>query len=745
METGAAELKTPQAARVAAFRPSAVESVRTGIRWGARMAGPSGWRPEGRPPNTRPQLRGSRAALGVPLLGLRLPVGPELSARLWARTGACLEGWASCGASPTVLAWLRDGYRLPWRAAPPPPFDLGVSCDALDAQARAWLLTELQRGLLTGAHEPATTCADYITRMFIIPKAGVPGKWRMIIDLRHVNSFLLELVCKYETLASVRGMFARDDYCISLDLQDGYMAVPVHPAHRKYLTFDVAGVGLFQCASLPLGLSASPFVFVKTMRPFVAAMRSPMEVLRRAEAARGSGYVPPARRLPGQSLRSLVVNHSEVMALGMAVLPYMDDFAAALRTYRLAVLATAYIDDLLVLLGLQRAMHKGCWVPTQRLEHLGLGVDTRLMVFFVPEKRRLKLAAAAGAMLALANANRNLVPRRRLAGTAGLVASTWLALPLARFHLRALFDVMGTEERWDAKVRLTDEARRSLAWLCRIPEKHLSRPIEVIAATAEVWTDASLYGWGGAADVNDHHLTAQGVWSQAEALLHINVLEMRAKTRVTEALAEALANRHVHFLGDNTVVTFSTTSGTSRSPELMRELRVHFACLDMLNISATQEWLSSAANWEADALSRPEGGPQAICLRYPVVRTLLLRFGPHSVDRFASSDNAVLSLFNTERAEPRSAGVDAFAQTDWLSGRSWCHPPVGLLSRLVDHLRQTGAEATVVAPDWPAQQWHQQLRALASSWEALPARRRPYASPAAELWGCVIFRVPRRL
>lgn len=674
---------------------------------------------------------------------MRLPVGEELGKRMWARTGACLEGWASCGAPASTLSWLRDGYQLQWREATPPPFDQGVSCVGLDAEARAWLLTELQRGLLTGAHEPAT-CASYVTKMFIIPKVGCPGKYRMIIDLRYVNSFLLDLVCKYETLASVRGMFARGDYMFSLDLSDGYMAVPIHPEHRKYLTFEVEGVGLFQCASLPLGLSSSPYVFVKTMRTFVAALRSPMEALRRAEAARGSGYVPPARRLPGRSLRSLLDEHGEVMNRGMAVLPFMDDFAAALPSFRLAMCGREYTGALLKLLGLQRAEHKGTWEPTQHLEHLGLGVDTREMIFFVPAKRRLKIVAAAAAMLAVANANRNLVPRRRLAGVAGLVASTWLALPLARFHLRALFDVMATEERWDAKVRLSDDARRSLEWLLHIPERHLSRPIELIAATAEVWTDASLYGWGGAADVGDQHLTAKGVWSQEEARLHINILEMRAKTRVTEALGVALANRHVHFLGDNTVVTYSTTSGTTRSPELMRELRIHFACLDERNIRASQSWLSSGENWEADALSRPEGGAEAIRLRFPVSRTLLLRFGPHSVDRFASSDNALLPVFNSERAEPRSAGVDAFAQRDWRTGRSWCHPPVALLPRLIDHLRQTGAEATVVAPDWPAQQWFQQLRALASTWEVIPARQRPYASPAAELWGCVVFRVPPR-
>ena len=57
----------------------------------------------------------------------------------------------------------------------------------------------------------------------------------------------------------------------------------------------------------------------------------------------------------------------------------MDDFLFIARSRRLALRGRPYVEELLLLLGLSRSPTKGVWEPTQRLKHLGLGVDTRLM------------------------------------------------------------------------------------------------------------------------------------------------------------------------------------------------------------------------------------------------------------------------------------------------------------------------------------------------------------------------------
>ena len=90
------------------------------------------------------------------------------------------------------------------------------------------------------------------------------------------------------------------------------------------------------------------------------------------------------------------------------------------------------------------------------------------------------------------------------------------------------------------------------------------------------------------------------MWSAQEGALHINLLEMRAKALITRAFSTHLCNRHVSFRGDNTTVTYAATSGTSRSPHLMAELRLLYDVLSEFNIQASESWLSTKANWEAD-------------------------------------------------------------------------------------------------------------------------------------------------
>lgn len=663
-----------------------------------------------------------------------------------ARVRARLPAWESCGAPPQHLSWLRDGYRLPFGpGGPPEPFHLGCSlASSLSASGaeRDFLRSELQRLLSRGAIEPGQS-GRFVSRAFLIPKPGQPGKWRLVFDLRHLNSFLVESPCRYETLKTARGMFEEGDWMFSLDLEDGYYAVPIAEEHRHFLTFEVAGLGLFQFAALPMGLAPSALVFTKVMSTFVRALRSPMEALSDFEARSppAGRYVPPARRSP--TLRSLVPRFASTMRAGLRCLPYVDDFLILARSFEDALAARDYVDALLELLGLRRNPRKGVWEPTQHLQHLGLGVDTLAMTFFVPLPRREKLAAAAAGLLATANSSSGLVGKRRLAGTAGLLASCTLAMPLARHYLRALYDALSTEPRWDARVRLSGEARRSLEWLLRLPDRHACRPITPLAASAEVWTDASLSGWGAVCLVGGRLTEAHGQWAPRERLLHINLLEMRAKRLALLSFAPLLQRRHVHFRGDNLVVTHVAASGTSRSPELMSETRLLFADLDSLHVTTTESWLSSTDNARADQLSRlRDEGP---LLRASVADSLLARFGPHTVDRFASSDNALLPRFNSARPTPLGSGVDAFAQVDWGVGRSWCHPPWHLLPRLALFLRQTGAAATVVAPDWPGRAWYQSLRELASTQLRLPPRRAPYApGQGASQFGCVIFQVPAR-
>jgi hypothetical protein len=212
-------------------------------------------------------------------------------------------------------------------------------------------------------------------------------------------------------------------------------------------------------------------------------------------------------------------------------------------------------------------------------------------------------------------------------------------------------------------------------------------------------------------------------------------------------------SRHVHFMGDNqTVVAVSKSwASRARSPALMAETRSLFEILDSLDATATDEWLSTHLNVDADRLSREEDSGD---WRLDPAEFLSLNcdWGPHTVDRFATENNAQLERFNSAWAQPSSEGVDAFAQPGWDAELNWCNPPWALLPRLVRMLQSMGAAATVLAPDWPAQAWYQQLTEMSDAKRVLPpradlfrpGRRGSEQAVGAARWAMVAFRVPAR-
>jgi len=608
-----------------------------------------------------------------------------------------------------------------------------------------------------------------VTRAFLVPKPGRKDAWRLVVDLRWVNSHLRKLTCRFETLKRLSRMAQKGDWMVSFDLQDGYYAVAIHPEDRQYLTIQVDGFPPMQFAALPMGLSASPYVFCKLMRTFVRALRSPLAPHRVAAPMRmhtctgrtprpararrrprdgGSHSGPPLPRNRPRVLQDLRAGHAETMTSGLRVLPYMDDFLLLCRSLEEALRARSYADALMGLLGLARNPNKGVWDPAQVVQHLGLGVDAKRGLFFVTEERLLKLRTSARHLLCAAAARQGCVQRRSLAAFTGLAQSLYLALPAARLMLRSLHDAVASGGRhWNRPVRLTSAARTDLQWFADLAARYNGRPIWRSPQTALLHCDASPLAWGG---VLNMRLPARGFWRAHQRREHITLLELRAVHYSVEAFLSSLRGRHVLLREDNQAVCALLRSWSSRAPRLQERLRLLWELLDTNDITLVPRYIRSGDNWWADGLSRSEDrGDYRL---HPRVFARLQRlWGPCTVDRFATANNAQLPRFNSAWACPGSAGVDAFAQPDWAEEVNYCNPPWELLDRLAQHLRETGAPAVVVAPHWPAQAWYQALRSLSSELLLLPAAPDLFCpgvlgsfqpiGPAR--WPVACFRIPR--
>jgi hypothetical protein len=157
---------------------------------------------------------------------------------------------------------------------------------------------------------------------------------------------------------------------------------------------------------------------------------------------------------------------------------------------------------------------------------------------------------------------------------------------------------------------------------------------------------------------------------------------------------------------------------------MMEELRRLWYLLDTNDIHIRPRYIRSAANVWADKLSR-ELDTEDWQLNPQIFEHLQHRWGPHTVERFASMLNAQLPRFNARRKDPKCEDVDCLHLPDasWQRENNYCNPPWSALPALTAKLSQSQAVATVIDPDWPNKTWYHALARLAHTTLHFPVAR----------------------
>ena len=178
-----------------------------------------------------------------PLLVRTSDQSPEkIAGRLSKFSGA----WSEIGADPWVMRIVQLGYKIPFVTLPP---------------------QSVQELWNKGAIEPAPLSPGFYSRLFLVRKAT--GEWRPIIDLSSLNVFVHCPSFNMETPRSILRALQQGQWLTSLDLKDAYFHIGIHPADRRYLRFCHNGTS-WQFTVLPFGLSTSPRVFTKILKPVLA-------------------------------------------------------------------------------------------------------------------------------------------------------------------------------------------------------------------------------------------------------------------------------------------------------------------------------------------------------------------------------------------------------------------------------------------------------------------------------------------
>ena len=105
---------------------------------------------------------------------------------------------------------------------------------------------------------------DIVSPIFVTPKKD--GSHRGIFNLKKLNDSVAYHHFKLDTLKTALQLVKPFCYMTSIDLKDAYYSLPIAIEHQKYLKFFWKDV-LYTFTCLPTGLSSSPRIFTKVMKP----------------------------------------------------------------------------------------------------------------------------------------------------------------------------------------------------------------------------------------------------------------------------------------------------------------------------------------------------------------------------------------------------------------------------------------------------------------------------------------------
>ena len=350
---------------------------------------------------------------------------------------------------------------------------------------------------------------------------------------------------------------------------------------------------------------------------------------------------------------------------------------------------------------------KSTVVPTQKMIHLGFGIDSRDSSFFLTDKYRRKFQAFRSALLDKESAS--LKDIQKWVGQCNHhPCLLFPANSLFTYQCRQLMSTLGV-----ASEPLPPLALEEIRFWTFVDT--FTEPVPFFRqqhASFSLSTDASGYAWGASVTLPSGPLELRDYWSSDLFRHDICTKEALAVLFALRSLEERLYCRRVDVYVDNMGLVHAWSGLKTKSSKLLSVLPELFLfCVDN-RISLKMIWVSTKEN-PADAPSRAldrRDSRLSSTLRLRLWR----RFGPFSFDLMATPSNVLLTPsgeplpFFSQDPLPSSAGTNVFAQRP-PSGCCYVFPPFSLAVPLIKLFVKWGSlDVVLVLPVFAGTvaKWH---------------------------------------
>ncbi|XP_071998846.1 uncharacterized protein [Engystomops pustulosus] len=311
-----------------------------------------------------------------------------------------------------------------------------------------------------------------------------------------------------ESVRTATQLIHVDSHMCTLDLQDAYYHVPIHPASQKFLRFSVlspeGSVLHFQFCALPFGISSAPRVFTKIMVEVVAFLR----------------------------------------LQNISIIPYLDDFLIIGKDRQSLLTARESSLKILSELGWLINLKKSSLTPSTQKTFLGVILNSTHQMSFLPQEKMINIKDQIHSLR-----RRDSISVRQAMKTLGLLTACLPAVAWSQSHTRILQNwILSSWNKkssgLDKKIRIPSFVKRDLLWW--MESTNLEKGVHWHhLPNITIITDASSSGWGA---VFPSHFE-QGSWTASQAKKSSNYRELRAVWEALKSNSLPERSSHTHTLG----------------------------------------------------------------------------------------------------------------------------------------------------------------------------------------------------
>ena len=440
------------------------------------------------------------------------------------------------------------------------------------------------------------------------------------------------------------------------DLKAGYHHVDIAEWCRTFLGFKWMGK-YYVFTVLPFGLSSAPYIFTKCLRPMVKYWREN----------------------------------------GINIVLYLDDGWCVNRNYQSSIQDSVFVFDSLNRAGFVVNDDKSVKQPVTCLTWLGLIWNSACHALYIPDQRVQELTLCINKILSnMCNVSARLLAR----ATGRIISMSPVIGNVARIKTRHLYRCIESRSGWDYLFKLTDQyvIDELLFWRSNIINLNYRNLSDYSVPSVICYSDASRYACGVVTTKGDLSVFHK-MWSADEIDTSSTWRELKSIELYVCTYQDQLQGKAVKCFTDSKNCERIVEVGSTKSD--LQELAMSiFSVCRSRSISMDVQWLPRDLNYEADIVSKIYDFDDWGVTKefFSFVDSL---FGPHTVDRFADSNNSKLPRFNSRFATLGSDGVDAFS-IDWKGHNNWLVPPINLVGKAIQHCLACNAVATLVIPKWPS-------------------------------------------